>query len=114
MVYRSPYQLQDKGSLPACSKRCRYIIVANKLSGARSSPKPMALQRDGARCRLCGFDVVVHVHHIVHKARGGNNSLGNLITLCPNHHAMAHRGLIATEELYAALPDPVPVPAVAD
>jgi endogenous inhibitor of DNA gyrase (YacG/DUF329 family) len=114
IVYRAPSQLKQKGRLPACSKRCRYIIVANKLSGVRSSPTRLAMQRDGATCRLCGFDVVVHVHHIVHKARGGNNSLGNLITLCPNHHAMAHRGLVATEELYAALHAPVPVPAVAD
>lgn len=112
IVYRSPFQLKAKGSVPACSKRCRYLIVANKLSGPRSEPKRLAMQRDGAQCRLCGFDVVVHVHHIVHKAHGGDNSQGNLITLCPNHHAMAHRGFVTAEELYAVLRDPVA--AVAD
>lgn len=112
MVYRSPSQLKAKGSAPACSKRCRSLIVANKLSGPRSEPKRLAMQRDGAHCRLCGFDVVVHVHHIVHKAHGGDNSQGNLITLCPNHHAMAHRGFVTAEELYAVLRDPVA--AVAD
>jgi 5-methylcytosine-specific restriction endonuclease McrA len=79
----------------------------------RSSTTRLALQRDGAKCRLCGFDVVMHVHHIIHKARGGNNDLDNLITLCPNHHAMVHRGLVTVEELRAALPASVALEAVA-
>jgi predicted restriction endonuclease len=62
----------------------------------------LALQRDGAKCKICGFDVLVEVHHIKPRRRnggGGTNDLSNLITLCPNHHAMADRELISNEEL---------------
>jgi len=88
----------------ACSRRCQYILVANKLRGRNiSEPKRLALRRDGARCRICGFDTMVEVHHIIARRHGGPDTLDNLITLCPNHHTMADRGLIPVEELRALL-----------
>ena len=69
----------------------------------------VALRRDHARCRLCGFAVVVHLHHIVHKKDGGKDVPENLITLCPNHHAMVHRGFIADEVLRRALEEASPI-----
>lgn len=51
------------------------------------------------KCIICGFDVVVAVHHILPKAEGGSNIPSNLAVLCPNHHAMADRGLIPSSEL---------------
>jgi hypothetical protein len=43
---------------------------------------------------------------------GGSNLLENIITLCPNHHAMAHAGLLGIAELQAAMTqephDPMP------
>uniref|UniRef100_A0A6H1ZWW7 Putative HNH endonuclease n=1 Tax=viral metagenome TaxID=1070528 RepID=A0A6H1ZWW7_9ZZZZ len=40
------------------------------------------------RCIICGFDKVVHLHHLdeTHK----NNLTKNLVGLCPNHHRMIH------------------------
>jgi 5-methylcytosine-specific restriction endonuclease McrA len=88
----------------ACSPRCRYILVANKLRGRNLSlPKRLALRRDKARCRICGFDTMVEVHHIIARRHSGPDTLDNLITLCPNHHTMADRGLIPVEELRALL-----------
>lgn len=109
VVYRAPYQLKAKGIAPSCSKQCRYIIVANKLSGPRSDVKRLALRRDNMQCALCGFDIVVHVHHILPKHKGGKDSLDNLITLCPNHHAMAHRNYIDSEVLLRAVKTSSPV-----
>ncbi len=63
----------------------------------------MALQRDRARCRVCEFELALHVHHIVPRSKGGTDDVHNLITLCPNHHAMVHRGLILAKELQAML-----------
>jgi hypothetical protein len=57
---------------------------------------------DNNVCRLCGFPLCPEVHHVVPSSRGGSNKLSNLITLCPNHHAMADRGLIPIEELNRA------------
>lgn len=32
----------------------------------------------------------LHVHHVVPRKRGGAEDFGNLILLCPTHHALAH------------------------
>lgn len=57
------------------------------------------------RCALCGFDIVVEVHHIkcIGSFPGTSlvadvNNLSNLIYLCPNHHAMVEKGLISLVE----------------
>lgn len=46
------------------------------------------------RCIVCGFDEIVEVHHILSKYLGGSDDIENLILLCPNHHALADRGMI--------------------
>ena len=53
----------------------------------------------GTKCAICNFDTVIHLHHIKAVSNGGDNSIKNLIVLCPNHHAMADRGIISSEEL---------------
>lgn len=56
------------------------------------------LARDGYRCTSCGWPDGVkrkrrelHIHHVESLARGGNNSLNNLTTLCH----MCHRRIDA-------------------
>ena len=65
--------------------------------------KDRAKERDGMRCVVCGFDAIVHGHHIIPRAAGGSDDLSNLVTLCPNHHAMAHAGLLSDEDLRAKI-----------
>lgn len=60
------------------------------------------LKLDNHMCRLCTFRLCLHVHHIRRRADGGTDALENLITLCPNHHALAHAGLLSVEQLTAA------------
>ncbi len=48
----------------------------------------------GHQCYVCGFDEVTEVHHIIPRSAGGTNSMDNLVLLCPNHHALADRGMI--------------------
>ena len=54
-------------------------------------------QRDGYTCTKCGFKPTVkernllHAHHKIRKTRGGQDKLGNLVTLCLNCHAKEHR-----------------------
>lgn len=43
------------------------------------------LKRDGFACQYCGGrapDVVLHIDHIVARANGGEDDVGNLITSC--------------------------------
>jgi hypothetical protein len=53
---------------------------------------------DGGGCQLCGFAFALNVHHVVPSADGGTNTLTNLVAVCPNHHALAHSGLIAADQ----------------
>lgn len=44
-------------------------------------------QRDNNRCRRCGSDQEITVHHIIpRKVNGGSNQLENLIVLCHQCH----------------------------
>lgn len=40
------------------------------------------------KCFVCGFDKIIEVHHLDKNRQ--NNSLDNLVLLCPNHHKMIH------------------------
>jgi len=44
--------------------------------------------RDGYRCELCGSQEDLHVHHIIPRSEGGDNSPDNLVTLCEECHRM--------------------------
>lgn len=51
-------------------------------------------------CEACGWKTpveiqatrgpILHMHHVVPVAAGGTNESANLVTLCPNCHALAH------------------------
>lgn len=48
-------------------------------------------------CEGCGWSVpekigkrVMHMHHVIPVADGGNNVHTNLVVICPNCHAIAH------------------------
>jgi hypothetical protein len=88
-----------------CKPQCGFAHRNRAVSGPRSSVmswsmgKAIALERDQNRCRICGFDLILHVHHIEKRSRGGRHDPGNLITLCPNHHALADRARISPEQL---------------
>ncbi len=50
---------------------------------------PYELWQDLTReCLICGFGKIVDLHHVDYNRC--NNSRGNLIGLCPNHHKMVH------------------------
>src|SRR5579875_376494 len=51
-----------------------------------------ALQARDRGCRFpgCTHRRFLHAHHIVHWARGGPTTLGNLIQLCSAHHRLVH------------------------
>jgi 5-methylcytosine-specific restriction endonuclease McrA len=61
-----------------------------------SHVKYQVIQRDRGQCthrtgdRRCESRRWLDVHHVHHRADGGDNSLENLITLCSAHHRMQH------------------------
>lgn len=62
------------------------MITANITNETRKA----VYLRDGFRCALCDSTKYIQVHHYIHRACGGSNSLHNLITLCADCHALAH------------------------
>lgn len=52
-------------------------------------------------CEYCGNPNknILQLHHIKSICNGGDNSIDNVIILCPNCHKMVHAGQITTKEL---------------
>jgi hypothetical protein len=107
----------QKGKRKYCSRACtaaaRFGTESHKhthdTSGAnnpnykgtnnRTTAKQVYFRYMPKRCLVCGWDIVVDVHHITPRRHEGTNDLTNLIGLCPNHHRMADLGMIEREEL---------------
>jgi len=102
-VMVTPAMLKNK-RLCFCSKQCskeshRIALTGRPKANVPRSGKMSARVRDGGKCVICGFGHVTAVHHVIPRKEGGSNALENLVTLCPNHHYMAHAGLIPVEEM---------------
>lgn len=50
--------------------------------------RDICFQTKQPRCMICGWDIVVDVHHFDENEE--NNNPDNLFPLCPNHHKMIH------------------------
>jgi 5-methylcytosine-specific restriction endonuclease McrA len=48
------------------------------------------LERDGWRCQACGSMSGLEVHHMQRRSQLGDDSDGNLITLCSDCHGAIH------------------------
>jgi ATP-dependent DNA helicase RecQ len=54
------------------------------------SLRQQVLRRDGWRCQSCGTMSNLEVHHQQFRSHSGDDSEGNLITLCAACHRTAH------------------------
>lgn len=52
-------------------------------------------------CYICNYDKSLVYHHIKHQADGGSDRVENIIRLCPNCHALVHKGEFTEKELVA-------------
>lgn len=107
----------NRGTDVYCSMECGREGRRRKMTGRRfkrpagkglSSIRDQAKQRDNFCCRFCGFREAIHSHHITPKHQGGKHEIDNLITLCPNHHALVHANLLTRDDLIAVLREPIP------
>jgi hypothetical protein len=82
-----------------CSTRCKTKHTYKKRhNGFRYNEDYYALI--SSACELCGWkEASRDIHHIIPIAKNGTNDTTNLVTLCPNHHRMAHHNLISQEQL---------------
>ena len=88
----------------SCSLGCNGGTHAEDSLGRASQTIPPAIRRaayhrDGGRCQVpgCRNATFLDLHHRRRRSEGGDNRLGNLITLCSAHHRAIHLGRIFLE-----------------
>lgn len=91
--------LRDEPSGLAEERR-RYLL-GQAAQGALGRDRRLTLElRDlyGGSCQLCGWAPrreygadLCEAHHVRWLSRGGPDTLGNLVLVCPNHHRAIHR-----------------------
>jgi hypothetical protein len=66
-----------------------------------TSARREALIEAGYRCAVptCRTILAVDLHHLVLVSQGGGNDVSNLLALCPNCHALHHRGNIPPDAI---------------
>lgn len=118
VFYVKPHRV-DKAKF--CSKSCAWanrfnmpLAKSTRNTNGANNPnfkntnnhvtaRQTAIKYFGHKCMICGWNIVVDVHHISPRRHGGKNTLDNLIVLCPNHHRMADLRLIEVSELKQAV-----------
>ena len=68
-----------------------YMRKRRLLYGNEPSKHPYSHKRRAGSCEVCGYSMTVDLHH---EGAGREEHI-----LCPNHHALITRGLIALPEL---------------
>lgn len=109
MLNSNSYRIKEIPSLAKriCIVNKLYEIIENKNkiikqdrnNVVKELRKELAKQRDeilllhNNKCDVCNFDFtpILQIHHILPLQQGGNNSLSNLMCLCPNCHQIIHR-----------------------
>ena len=114
---RKKKEIKDRDSGPECVHPEELPEVASLLEGATTTVCVNRFERSsqlrekcvralGYKCRVCGFDFCatygqigqgfIHVHHLRPLASIGDahevNPVDDLVPVCPNCHAMLHRG----------------------
>src|SRR4051812_48390695 len=72
-------------------------------------------RRDGKQCQVCGDRegdpyTVLNAHHLIPRAKGGPDTLENLITLCDLCHAVVTP--LWEKPWFGAVPDRSDLPAI--
>lgn len=97
------YESTNKSS-KYCSALCKAKNYrARRNNGTRNERAMLETIRE-LPCVICGWQEAPRdVHHIIPVSQGGKNDPSNLVTLCPNHHRMAHYNFISEDSLRKAV-----------
>lgn len=87
-AYKRPQKANEKPLRR--SERSRAAPKRQKRPDIPEELRKRVLERDRGRCRFCGVDRNLHLHHIVYRSQGGLHEESNLITLCFKCHETVH------------------------
>jgi 5-methylcytosine-specific restriction enzyme A len=90
-------ELLLRESKAAYGVRMRYLFETIDITRARRHVEWLQTEYSG-RCQICLYDPrsrygrnLSHGHHIQWLSRGGDDTLENLMLICPNHHGAVHQ-----------------------
>ena len=71
-----------------CSNECKWSdkTYLKRPSNIQNNDRQNALTTYGNECELCGWNLLVEVHHV--DGDRNNHNIDNLMILCPNHHTL--------------------------
>lgn len=100
-VWKKQSEIQNSTHI-FCSRSCSITFNNRKRKGEKhplwaggiNEYRNLAFENFKPVCNVCGYSTkdVLQVHHIDKNRK--NNSLNNLIILCPNHHSEVHLGIL--------------------
>lgn len=105
-IYSSNHEIIESIRSVESIKSISYERISNKL-------RKDAILQANSKCRLCekdgSFDgndgsSFLEVHHIRPLSKGGDNTIGNLIVLCPNCHKIVHERMSKDVEFHGYSP----------
>lgn len=94
-----------KGLGKFCSLICknnsrRGMNPGSPNQNVRRKWKNLAFTSYGEKCEVCGYALLVDVHHLIPRSQGGEDDATNLSVLCPNHHREIHIGILTKEDIF--------------
>lgn len=79
-----------------CSIACKQKNYRLKKSSGLTYDSRLEKEIAQYACEICKWeDAPRDSHHITPVSKGGKTTVSNLISLCPNHHRMAHYNLLS-------------------
>lgn len=101
LIKKNLFDCQKKIVNLTPNKRCRVVEQFERnerLSG-------LLKELSGWKCQICGFTfekkdggLYAETHHLEALAKGGYDSIENIIVVCPNHHKMLEYGNVSILE----------------
>ena len=86
---------------PGARRGAQRAMSNTRRQDIAEATKREVLTEAGYRCAIprCRTTLAIDLHHLVRVTDGGGNEAANLLALCPNCHALHHRGIIHAESI---------------
>lgn len=74
------------------NERAKKQKLKSEVRAFVTSNREEIISSGGSRCYVCGYNFaqILEIHHVMPIKDGGNNSLDNLVSLCPTCHRLVH------------------------
>lgn len=79
--------LQSTIDVPSQKPRTPYPAALTHAIDLRDGCRCTHIDEDGERCKEQRW---LHYHHLLERAKGGQDTLENMVTLCSGHHRLRH------------------------